>query len=162
MAPIIVLISGANRGLGRGLLERYLAKPNHIVIVANRNPEHATSKELASLPKGSGSRLIVVKVDSKSDLDALEAVKELDKQGVQHLDVVIANAGVFQGFVKVSDVKIADIQEHIEPNVYGVVRLYQATLPLLLKSANPKWITLGSSAGCIEVSSFFILCFATF
>lgn len=30
MAPTTVLITGANRGLGKGLLERYLSQPNHV------------------------------------------------------------------------------------------------------------------------------------
>lgn len=152
MAPTIVLISGANRGLGKGILERFLAKPNHIVIAANRDPGHPTSKALSDLPKGPGSRLVLVKVDALSETDALEAVKELTAQGINHLDIVIANAAVAYAYGKVSEVKIEDLQGHIEPNVYGVVRLYQATLPLLLKATAPKWITIGSGAGCIEVS----------
>lgn len=158
MSSTIVLISGANRGLGKGLLERYLARPDHIIIAANRNPEHATSKDLDKLPKGSGSRLIVVKVDGNNDSDSLNAAKELKRQGIDHLDIVIANAGVFFAIGKVSEVRITDIQGHFEPNVYGVVRLYQAMLPLLLKSCNPKWITIGSGAGHIEVCSA-VLCF---
>jgi NAD(P)-dependent dehydrogenase (short-subunit alcohol dehydrogenase family) len=154
MASNIVLISGASRGLGKGLLERYLAKPDHTVIAANRDT--ATAGDLDSLPRGQGSRLIVVKVDAKNELDAAEAVKELKKQGIDHLDLVIANAGVSYAFGKVSEIKIADIQGHIEPNVYGVVRLYQATLPLLRKSTNARFVTIGSTAGCIEVSA---LCF---
>ena len=39
MAPKIVLITGANRGLGRGLLERFLVLPDHLIIAANRNPD---------------------------------------------------------------------------------------------------------------------------
>ena len=47
----IVLITGASRGIGKGLLELYLAKSNHTVVAANRNPNHTTSKALADLPK---------------------------------------------------------------------------------------------------------------
>jgi NAD(P)-dependent dehydrogenase (short-subunit alcohol dehydrogenase family) len=153
MGSTVVLISGANRGLGRGLFERYLSKPNHTVIAANRNPEDPTSKDLITLPKASGSRSILVKVDAANESDALEAVKELEKQGIDHLDLLIANAGVSYAFGKVSEIKPADIHGHMEPNVYGMVRLYQATLPLLLKSPSPKLVTIGSSAGYIEVGS---------
>jgi NADP-dependent 3-hydroxy acid dehydrogenase YdfG len=125
--------------------------PNYIVVAANRDIEHATSQELTTLAQGAGSRLIVVKVDASTDSDALEAVKELKKQGVDHLDLVIANAGVSYAFGKVSDIKIAEIKGHFEPNVYGVVRLYQATVPLLRESANATWVTIGSTAGSIEV-----------
>jgi NADP-dependent 3-hydroxy acid dehydrogenase YdfG len=151
MSPYTVLISGANRGLGKGLLEVYLAKPNHIVIAANRDPEHITSKALASLPVGSGSRLIVVKTDASVEKEASEAMEALAAQGINHLDLVIANAGVSYIWPKVSEVKSADLQGHLTPNVYGVVWLFQATLPLLLKSTNPKWVTMGSIAESIEV-----------
>ncbi len=153
MAPYIVLISGANRGIGKGLLEIYLAKSDHIVIAANRDPEHPTSKALADLPKGAGSRLIVVKIDASIESDAFAAVEKLAAEGIDHLDVVIANAGVSYIWPKVSDLKIADLQGHLVPNVFGVVWLYQATLPLLEKSTDAKWVTIGSSAGWLEVST---------
>jgi NADP-dependent 3-hydroxy acid dehydrogenase YdfG len=152
MASTIVLISGTSRGLGNALLERYIAKPNHIVIAANRNPDDAGSKGLTKFPTGTGSRLIVVKLDATNETDALEAVEELRKQGIDHVDTVIANAGTARYFDKVSEIKISNIREIMELNTFGVVRLYQATLPLLLKSSTPKWITMGSTAGSIGVS----------
>lgn len=151
MAPTIVLISGANRGLGKGLVERYLARNEHTIVAAVRDPDHQTSKALADLPTGQNSRLVVVKIDSTVETDALKAVEELSAQGIDHLDLVIANAGVARSFPKVSELKTAELQAHITPNVFGVVWLYQATLPLLRKSAQPKWVTMGSSAGQLEV-----------
>lgn len=153
MAPTIVLITGANRSLGEGILKRYLAKPDHIVIAANRNPDHETSKALKDLPKGPGSRLIVVKIDATSESDATTAIQELKDQGINHLDIVIANAALIIPFVKIEDSKIADVRAAMETNVYGFFRLYQATLPLLLKSQRPTWITMGSPAGSIVVSA---------
>ena len=149
MAPTVVLISGANRGLGKGLLELYLAKPEHTVIAFNRDPSHASSKALSELPTGSGSKLIVVKSDATVETDPLEAVKELEKQGIDHLDLVIANAAVGSIYPFVKDIKIVDLQAHLEANVFGVVMLYQATRPLLLKAETPKYVTMGSSAGCL-------------
>lgn len=64
MTPNVVLITGANRGIGKGLLELYLLKPNHFVIAANRDPEHPTSKALAELPTADGTSLLVVKIDA--------------------------------------------------------------------------------------------------
>jgi NAD(P)-dependent dehydrogenase (short-subunit alcohol dehydrogenase family) len=159
MSPTIVLISGANRGLGKGLLQIYLAKPNHIVIAANRDPSHATSKSLFDLPTGTGSRLIIVKTDASIESDPFNAVKQLATQGIDHLDLEIANAGVSYIWPKVSELKITDLQAHLMPNVFGVVWLYQATLPLLLMSKSPKWVSLGSSAGWLEVSALFFQTF---
>lgn len=151
MAPTIVLITGANRGLGKGLLERYLALPDHVVIAGNRNPAHPTSQALFNLPKGTGSKLIVVKIDATAERDPFNAVTELrEKHGIQHLDIVIANAGVSYVWPAVADLKIADLQAHIETNVYGLVRLYQATRLLLRKaSREPMFIPMGSAAGLL-------------
>lgn len=157
MSQTIVLISGANRGIGKALLERYLVRPHHIVVAANRDPEHVSSKDLIKLPKHRDSQLIVVKIDGTSEDDAVHAVKQLEQEGIEHIDMIIANAGVASSFGKVSEINIADIKDTFEPNVYGVLRLYQATLPLLLKSKAPKWATVGSVAGSIEVSDHFFL-----
>ncbi|KAI5861162.1 NAD(P)-binding protein [Durotheca rogersii] len=150
MASTIVLISGANRGLGKGLLQRYLAQPDHTVIAANRDPEHASSKELDNLPKAAGSRLIVVKVEATSDSDALEAVKKLQDQGIDHLDIVIANSGIVDGLATVADVSIEQLQRHVDVNFYGGIRLFQATIPLLRKAANPKFVTMGTAAASLK------------
>ncbi|TGO34212.1 hypothetical protein BHYA_0207g00100 [Botrytis hyacinthi] len=77
MAPTIVLISGTNRGTGKGILELYLSKPSHTVIAANRDPNHPSSKALADLPTAEGSSLILVKVDATVSTDALE-LNQLD------------------------------------------------------------------------------------
>ncbi|EME45389.1 hypothetical protein DOTSEDRAFT_170752 [Dothistroma septosporum NZE10] len=146
----VTLISGANRGLGKGLLELFLAEPNHTVIAANRDPHHASSKALLDLPTGKGSKLITVKIDASVPEDAASAIAEIKKQGIDYLDVVIANAGVSYTFPFVKDLKIEDLQGHIEPNVYGVISLYQATRELLDKGTDPKWMTMGSSAGWLE------------
>ena len=150
MAPTTVLISGANRGLGKGLLEFYLAKPDHTIIAANRDPAVPASRTLSEIPTAKGTKLIVVKSDATQEGDAFAAVKKLEKQGIDHLDVVIANAGVAMAFPLVKDVKTSDIQAHIVPNVFGVVWLYQATRSLLEKAEQPKFVTMGSSAGWLE------------
>ena len=151
MAPTIVLIPGANRGIGKGLLELYLAKPHHTVIAANRDPNHATSKALADLPKAEGTSLLVIKIDATVSTDAVDAVEQLASNGIDHLDIVIANAGIAYIYPKVSEVKVEDMQKHIVPNTYGFIWLYQATLPLLKKSKTPTWVSIGSSAAFLTV-----------
>jgi NAD(P)-dependent dehydrogenase (short-subunit alcohol dehydrogenase family) len=149
ISKTVVLITGANRGIGKGFIELYLARPNHIVIAANRDPEHHTSKALANFFKGPGSSLIVLKIDATSQTDPAQAVKQLESQGIGHIDILVANAGISQCWPKVSEVDVQDMQKHLVPNVYGVIWLYQAFLPLLNKSATPKWVSIGSSAAML-------------
>jgi len=144
------LITGANRGLGQALLATYLARPNTTVIAAVRDPSHESAKALSNLPKGEFSKLIVVKIDSASEPDALAAVKTLQAEhNITVLDVVIANAGISKIYPIVAEVKAEDLREHFNVNVVGVVLLFQAVLPLLQKSIQPKFVALSSSAGSI-------------
>lgn len=151
MTSTIVLITGANRGLGLGLLERYLALPNHTVIAGNRNPAHPSSQALTKLPKGDGSKLIVVKIDASVEEDAFSAVKELQSvHDINHLDIVIANAGVSYAWPSVAELTLEDLRGHLGPNVYGFISLYQATRELLQKSpGKPIFTPIGSIAGCV-------------
>ncbi|KAE8324470.1 putative NADPH-dependent 1-acyl dihydroxyacetone phosphate reductase [Aspergillus sergii] len=145
MTHTVVLITGANRGIGKGLLELYLAKPNHTVIAANRNSDDPTSKALANLPTAEGTILRVIKIDATSAIDSVNAAKELTSQGIGHIDILIANAGIALSWPKVSQVTIEEIQKHVDTNAYGLIRLYQAFLPLLKASHDPKLVTIGSS-----------------
>ncbi|EJP67234.1 hypothetical protein NHJ13051_008548 [Beauveria bassiana] len=145
-SPTIVLITGAGRGIGRGILELYAAKPNHTVIAANRNPDDGPSKELLKLPTAEGTTVQVVKIEATDDNDSLKAVETLKSSGIDHIDIVIANAGKATAWPKLQDAKIPDIKDHIDTNVFGFVRLYQAVFPLLKASKNPKLIVIGSSA----------------
>ena len=153
MAPTIVLITGANRGIGKGLLETYLSKPNHTVIAANRDPNHPTSKDLSDLPKADGTSFFLAKIDATVSNDPTDAVKQLASLGIDHLDIVIANAGIAYIWPKVSEVRVEDLQKHTVPNVHGFIWLYQAALPLLKKSQRAMWVSVGSSAAYLRVSA---------
>jgi norsolorinic acid ketoreductase len=159
MASTIVLITGANRGLGLGLLQRYLAQPNHTVIAGNRDPGHPSSQALSKLPKGEGSKLIVVKIDASIREDAFSAVKQLqNNHGINHIDIVIANAGVSYAWPTVAELKLDDLHGHLGPNVYGFITLYQATRTLLQNSSKePIFTPIGSTAGCITFVSPLLL-----
>ncbi|TVY46624.1 Norsolorinic acid ketoreductase, partial [Lachnellula occidentalis] len=129
----------------------YLAKPHHTVIAAVRSPSSPSTQALTSLPTGTSSRLITVKIDACIEGDAAAAVESLrTNHGISYIDVVVANAGVSYVFPKVSELRIEDLMGHMTPNVFGLVWLYQATLPLLLRAGRPRWVTMGSVAGSIE------------
>lgn len=150
MTNTIYLITGASRGIGRGLAEKFLSRSNTTVIAAVREPAGASSQSLQFLPKGESSRLVVVKVDSKSSTDPAAAVETLQREhGIDHLDVVIANAGISEDFSPVHGVSIPVLREHIEVNGYGPIYLYQAVYPLLKKSKNPTFVGVGSPLGSI-------------
>ncbi|KAL2157772.1 hypothetical protein VTH06DRAFT_5040 [Thermothelomyces fergusii] len=151
MASTTVLITGGNRGLGEGLVRRFLAEPNHTVIAAVRDPSHPTAQALANLDRGPGSALITVPYDAASEQGAADAVAKLRAEhGIAHLDIVVANAAIATAWPLVKDAKRADLLEHYKVNVLGVVSLYQATRDLLQQSpAKPVFVLIGSQAGSL-------------
>ncbi|KAI9151517.1 NAD(P)-binding protein [Paramyrothecium foliicola] len=168
MSTTNVLITGANRGLtlsctaidflningalglGRALLQTYLAKPNHIVVGAVRDVATARSQGLEDLPVASGSKLILVKIDSASFSDPAKAVKELQYQGIARLDIVIANAGIAgKNVVPIADGDTEDFVNILAVNVIGPYALFAATKPLLDQSTQAKWASISSGAASL-------------
>lgn len=148
----IVLITGASRGIGKGLLELYLAKPNHTVVAANRDPNRIISKALADLPKADGTSLLLVKIDSTVPTDPAEAVKQLASYGIDHLDIIIANAGYPISGPRSLKSRSRICKSIPFNNTYSVIWLYQAALPLLKQSKNPIWVSMGSSSAYLTVN----------
>ncbi|RAH65496.1 NAD(P)-binding protein [Aspergillus aculeatinus CBS 121060] len=150
-----VLITGANRGLGQGLLKLFLQKPNHVL----RNPNHPTAQALPTLPRDPTTHLIITPYDASLDSSAQTAVQNLTRaHGITHLDIVVANAGIAKSYPLVKDVQLPEIREHVKTNVLSVVALYQATRELLEKSTStstststskPVFAIMGSGAGAL-------------
>ncbi|KAL8303228.1 hypothetical protein RB597_005174 [Gaeumannomyces tritici] len=156
MAPRVVLITGANRGLGLELAQRYLAEPDHILIAAIRDPSPARTASLTSAPMGQGTRLVVVNYEAAVEKSPFDAVKSLEADhGIEHLDIVVANAALASEFPAIKDVKRGSMLEHYTVNVVSIVELYRATRPLLEKAwglsrpRSPVFATMGSGAGTL-------------
>ncbi|KAH8776313.1 aflatoxin biosynthesis ketoreductase nor-1 [Diaporthe sp. PMI_573] len=149
--PSVYLITGANRGLGRGFAQRILQKPSSTVIAAVRDPAHATSKSLLDLTKGPNSKLIIVKLDSNVATDAADAVAQLRDQGITYLDIVIANAGIAQDGNSIRETSASNVLKHFSINAIGPLTLFQATADLLKasKTGTPRFIAISTIVGSI-------------
>ncbi|KIM94041.1 hypothetical protein OIDMADRAFT_45853 [Oidiodendron maius Zn] len=143
------LITGVTSGIGYGLLQAYLAQPNLIVIAGVRDPS-VSSEALKRLPAASGTKLIVVKIDSASDTDAKSAVGTLAAEyGIKKLDVVLANAGLGHSWEKVLSTPAETVRKYTEVNTIGPLLLFQAVYPLLAAALRPKFFVMATA-----VSSF--------
>lgn len=145
------MITGASRGLGKGFLVLLLQRPNTTVIAAIRNPAKFTA-ELEAIPKASGAKLIIVKLDGAIDSDAALAVQELQtKHNITSLDVVVANAAIADP-TPILENDPGSIREHFQTNAIAPLQLLKATKPLLQasKTGSPSYIAISSIAGSIE------------
>ncbi|KAE8356237.1 NAD(P)-binding protein [Aspergillus coremiiformis] len=144
------LVTGANRGLGRGLVQALLLSPNTTVIATVRDPSSPSSTSLEASPKGKGSKLIVEKIDARSRTDAVEAVQRLRAHaGIKTLDIVIANSGISSRHGPTHEIPVSEVADHFEVNALGPLLLYQATKPLLEAAESPVFVAISSVVASI-------------
>jgi len=110
-----VLVTGANRGIGRALVEEALKRGAKRVYAGTRQP-------LAH----SDQRVTPLALDVTSAAQTQRAV-----DGVESLDVLINNAGIAL-YDDLSDPSV--LESHLAVNLFGTYGVTQAFLPLLTRS----------------------------
>ncbi|MEV1003247.1 SDR family NAD(P)-dependent oxidoreductase [Nonomuraea sp. NPDC050202] len=133
------LITGANKGLGFETARR-LVQAGHTVYLGSRDAERGrvAAGRLGARP---------VVLDVTDDASVAAAARTIEADG--GLDVLINNAGVEGrtaggGVIGAADVTADDLRAVFETNVFGLVRVTHAFLPLLLRSAAPVVVNLSS------------------
>ncbi|KAF4954403.1 hypothetical protein FSARC_12146 [Fusarium sarcochroum] len=145
-----VFISGANRGLGKGFVERYLARTNHVVIGAVRNAQSPAADELRALPTAEGSKVILVEVEATSTTDPYRVAKELEAQGITKIDVIIANAGITGQQGPMDSIDPEGIAGVYLVNAVGPALLFLGLKPLIDRSETPKWMGISSAIASFQ------------
>lgn len=144
-----VLIDGASRNLGKSLVGVYLSRPNTNVIAAVRDPKRASW--LNEFPVADRSKLIMLKLDSRSHIEHRAVVQRVELQyKINHLDIVIANPGVSDDSSTVHDVWASVLQEHMFTGAFGPLWLFQEVFPLFTRAEKPVFVGIGSSLATIS------------
>ena len=138
----ITLITGANKGLGFETARR-LIEDGHSVYLGSRD-----AKRGRAAAEAVGGRFIELDVTSDESVDA--AARDIRRRDGR-LDVLINNAGIGGGRSKPGDVTAEDLEHVYATNVFGLVRVTHAMLPLLLKSEDPVIVNVASGLGSIGV-----------
>ncbi|KAI0383945.1 NAD(P)-binding protein [Hypomontagnella monticulosa] len=146
---LVVVITGAGRGIGNALAQTYLSRPNCTVVGTIRNHGAPEVAELKATSKGAGSELLLVGLESSSPADASHVVEEMTAAGIDHIDIVIANAGVSPPVIPLETVEPGEVINTFNINTIGPLAIYQACYNLLKKSRNAKFVTISSAAGSI-------------
>ncbi|MFD9700069.1 SDR family NAD(P)-dependent oxidoreductase [Lentzea sp. NPDC059081] len=127
------LVTGANKGLGLETTRRLIAA-GHTV--------HAGMRDLATGDAVRELGAIPVQLDVTDQDSVDKAIASLPE-----LDVLVNNAGVTGPSWTLDDLDVEAMRVAFETNVFGVVRVTQAALPLLRRSANPVIVNVASSLG---------------
>jgi len=137
----VVLITGANRGQGKGIAQHF-ASLGAKVAVGARNLEDA---EALSLEIGK-NRSIPVQLDVTKEADWTAAVQSVI-QAYNKIDVLVNNAGIF---IKkpLLETTVEDFQQLINVNQLGVFMGIKAVTPFMEKQQK------GSIVNNVSISAF--------
>lgn len=136
-AKTVTLITGANKGLGYEAARQLLAL-GHTVYIGARSAERGEAA--ASI----GAHFVHLDVtDDALVAAALRTIAEREGR----LDVLVNNAGIGGSTMGAVGLTGPDALAVFNTNAVGTIRVTQAALPLLRKSANPLVVNLSSGLG---------------
>ncbi|WP_461009709.1 SDR family oxidoreductase [Streptomyces capparidis] len=171
----VALVTGANKGIGREIVRR-LAERGFTVYLGARDPRRgrAAVEELTRGPAaaadpvpvaepprpdaGPGGRrdrpdIRFVRLDV-TDAASVRAAVETVETATGRLDVLVNNAGTMNEWgVATADVTAAHLRDAYEVNVFGVVTVTSACVPLLRRSRNPRIVNISSGLGSLTLLS---------
>jgi NAD(P)-dependent dehydrogenase (short-subunit alcohol dehydrogenase family) len=140
----VALVTGANKGIGKEIARQLLAA-GVTVLLGARDPERGRTAATEL-----GACAITMDV---TDQASVEAAAKLVDQDYGRLDILVNNAGVnLERGVRPSELSADVMRQVYETNVFGAVRVTNAFVPLLRRSASPRIVNVSSALGSITLA----------
>jgi NAD(P)-dependent dehydrogenase (short-subunit alcohol dehydrogenase family) len=140
----IVLITGANRGIGLETARQLARRGFHVVIAAR---EEAKGRHAADSIQAEGGKATALRLDVSSSESIHESARQI--AGIaDHLDVLINNAAIYpdQGR-SILTLPRDRLAETFQTNVFGQLEVTQAFVPYLRKAPAARVINVSSGYG---------------
>jgi NAD(P)-dependent dehydrogenase (short-subunit alcohol dehydrogenase family) len=156
---LVALVTGANQGIGLQIAKD-LAAQNFVVLLGSRNLQRgeAAAKEV-------GPDAYALQLDV-TDQASITAAAERVRNEFGRLDVLIQNAAIsntrkqpgqsIEAYAKTtrpSNVSLDEMRAVWETNVFGVLAVYQAMLPLLREAPHARIVNVSSGVGSLTTNS---------
>jgi len=132
----VALVTGANRGIGKSIVEEFLRNGARKVYAAARNLE-----SLNPLLSEHPDSVVPVRIDLNSP-ETIVAAAEV----AGDVEILVNNAGMFKAADLLSADSVAALQAEMEVNVYGLMRVAQAFTPILKANGGGALVQLNSIA----------------
>jgi NAD(P)-dependent dehydrogenase (short-subunit alcohol dehydrogenase family) len=154
----IALVTGANQGVGLQVAKELVAN-GVTVLVGSRNFERG---EVAVREIGAGA--IALQLDVTDRVSIAEAAERVHKE-FGRLDLLVQNAAVsntrkgslslqeYAQISRASNASLDEVRAVWETNVFGVLAVYQAMLPLLRESSDARIINVSSAVGSLTLNA---------
>jgi NAD(P)-dependent dehydrogenase (short-subunit alcohol dehydrogenase family) len=128
----VVLITGANKGIGFATAS-VLARSGHTVLLGARDPDRGAAAAGQLIADGLDARFVHLDV---TDPETITAAAALIDGEYGRLDILVSNAGISRDRPhRPTELPVALLRETYETNVFGVVAVINAMVPLLRKSS---------------------------
>jgi NAD(P)-dependent dehydrogenase (short-subunit alcohol dehydrogenase family) len=137
--PSVFFLTGSSRGLGRAIAEAVLDGGHRLVATA-RDP-----RSLDDLVATHGDRILALALDV-TDAGAAQSAIAAGVERFGRIDVVVNNAG-YADLAAVEDVTLEDFRRQIDTNLFGVVNVTKAALPVLRAQGAGHIIQISSIGG---------------
>ena len=147
------LVTGANKGIGFAIA-RDLGKRGFTVAVGAR--DDVRREEAVGRLRAEGVDAFGVALDVTSD-ESVAAAAEFLEQQAGRLDVLVNNAGIAGrtegGAQDPTTLDLDVLRTVLGTNVFGVVRVTNAMLPLLRRAASPRVVNMSSNMGSLTLQT---------
>jgi NAD(P)-dependent dehydrogenase (short-subunit alcohol dehydrogenase family) len=144
--PTIALVTGANKGIGRQIVAQ-LAERGMTVLLGARDP--ARRADAVEALRSAGGDVHPLPLDVTDPASVQAAAEHVDAE-YGRLDVLVNNAAITGARSQApSSAEVDEIRRVFDTNVFGVIRLTNAMLPLLARSPAPRIVNMSSSVGSL-------------
>ena len=140
----VAIVTGSSSGIGfeTSLL---LARNDFYTYVTMRNIDK--SKAITNLKQKEKLSLEVLQLDVTSDESVKEAIQKITNEQ-ERIDILVNNAG-YALVGPFEELSIEEFKEQFETNVFGVIRVTQAVLPIMRRQRCGTIVNISSIAGKI-------------
>ncbi|AUX19720.1 short-chain dehydrogenase [Sorangium cellulosum] len=143
-SKLIALVTGANKGIGLAIA-RELARRGALVLVGARDPGRGEAAAAQIREEGGDARALALDV---TRADSIAAAAARIRAELGRLDVLVNNAGIARVGAP-SATALADVRAVFETNVFGVIAVTQAMLPLLREAPAGRIVNVSSRLGSL-------------
>ncbi len=143
LAGRCALVTGASRGIGRGIALAFADAGADVAIGYRR--EHASAQETVKDIESRGRRGVALAADVRDPVAVGNLVKGA-AEALGSLDIVVANAGVATRFQPVHEVEIDYWKRILDTDLNGVFYTIHAALPILRAQRSGVILTISSIA----------------
>jgi len=144
----IALVTGANRGIGKQIVDSLIVAGAAKVYAAVRKPESA-----AALVEAHGDKIVPVQLDLADPATITSAAAT-----ATDVELVVSNAGVLENASPLDENAIKTLQYEIDINVFGLLRMAQAFAPALKANGGGAFVQLNSVASLKSFADFATYC----